>query len=48
MNLSLAKKIIVVLGLAFLLQGCAFYVRGHDEYYEHYPHHNYYYHGYWR
>ncbi len=48
MNLSLIKKIMLVMSLLFALQGCAFYVRGDGEYYEHYPYHRYYYHGYWR
>ena len=49
MNLSLIKKIILAVGLLFVLQGCGFYVRGEDEYYEHHPyHHQYYHHGYWR
>ncbi len=46
MTITYLKKIMLTLALLFLLQGCAFYVRGHDEYHEHYPHH--YYHGYWR
>ncbi len=47
MNITYLKKIVVSLALLFILQGCALYVRGEGEYYEHYPHH-YYYHGYWR
>ncbi len=44
------KRIVMFLTLVFLLQGCAFYVRGdHGGYYERYPyHHRYYYYGYWR
>ncbi len=45
-NYTGLKKIVLFLVLLFLVQGCAVYVRGHGEYYEH-PHH-YYYYGYWR
>ena len=47
MNLTHLKKFGLFLALLFVLEGCAFYVRGHGEYYEHYPHH-YHHYGYWR
>ncbi len=46
MNLHLRKWALLVAVLA-LLEGCAFYVRGHGEYYQDYPHH-YHHYGYWR
>jgi hypothetical protein len=48
MDITYLKKIALTLALLFLLQGCALYVRGHDEYYEHHhPYHYNYYHGHW-
>ncbi len=47
MNSTYLKKFISVVALLALLEGCALYVRGNGEYYEHHPHH-YHYYGYWR
>ena len=46
MNLTHLKKLVLFAALLFLLEGCAVYVRGHGEFYEH-PH-NYHHYGYWR
>ena len=48
MNLKSLKKLIVLVTLLSVLDGCAVYVRGHGEYYEHHPHYRHYYYGYWR